>query len=199
MANEFYNDLTDKDLMRRVLRNEHEAFSVLVNRHTPMFYAAAYRICSDQNDAEDIVQDAFLKLWKNPAIWKETRGAKFTTWFYRIVTNQAIDHIRKKKSSGSGDAIERIEDSAISQHSQMEMDERQVMLEKAIQSLPERQKLAINMCFYEGLSNKDAASILDVSVKALESLVMRAKAGLADEFLRLGLVGCNKSEGNGNG
>ncbi len=193
MANSI-NNIDDKALMQRVMRKDHEAFSILVHRHTSMFYAAAYRICSDQGDAEDIVQDAFLKLWNNPKIWDKNSEAKFTTWFYRIVINQAIDYMRRKKPASDSGIIAMIENSSISQYSQIEAQENKDILECAIQSLPERQKLALNLCFYEELSNKQAASILDISVKALESLVMRAKSGLRDEFLRRGML-----LGNGKG
>ncbi len=70
----------------------------------------------------------------------------------------------------------------------MERTEQEVMLEAIIQDLPERQKTALNLCFYEGLTNKDAAGVMGVSVKALESLLMRAKAGLRDALNRKGFI-----------
>ena len=182
--------MTDEGLMSRVQNGDHGAFSVLVHRHTRLFYAAAYRMCSDQDDAEDIVQDAFLKLWKKPAVWDASRGTKFTTWFYRVVTNQAIDYMRKKKpSSGHADIIEALPDGRAGQHEVFAQGQQQDILERAIQDLPERQKIALNLCFYEGMSNKEAAGILDISVKALESLLMRAKSGLKDTLLRHGVLG----------
>lgn len=180
-------EVSDESLMLRVRNGEHEAFSILVKRHTKMFYAAAYRMCSNSDEAEDIVQDAFLKLWNNPAMWDSERGAKFTTWFYRVVTNQAVDALRKKKKTTGGDAFEFIADNRASQQETMEQDQQQATLEGAIQSLPERQKMALNLCFYEGLSNKEAADIIGVGLKGLESLLMRAKAGLRDELIRRGL------------
>lgn len=190
------NDMTDEDLMARVQNADHAAFSVLVHRYTNMFYSAAYRMCGQQNDAEDIVQDAFLKLWNRPQIWDASRGAKFTTWFYRVVTNQAIDFMRKKKPAAAGDTLDYIEDTRDSQQDMMESDEQSAMIEMLIQSLPERQKTALNLCFYEGLSNKDAAQIMGVGVKALESLLMRAKSGLREELHRRGVL---KQDDNGAG
>ena len=187
-----HDTLSDEELMVRVQNADHEAFSVLVKRHTTMFYAAAYRMYPHQYEAEDIVQEAFLKLWQRPEIWSAGKGAKFTTWFYRVVTNQAIDFARKKKNTKGSDVLERIKDNTASQQDVMEQDEEQLMVERAIQELPERQKLALNLCFYEGLSNKEAAEIMEVGVKALESLLMRAKAGLKDELMRQGLL---KDEG----
>ncbi len=174
------SNITDEDLMARVRNADHEAFAVLVNRHTEMFYSAAYRMCGHQNDAEDIVQDSFLKLWNNPKLWDASRGAKFTTWFYRVVTNQAIDFTRKKKHKFGGDLPDHVECDRDSQQDIMESEEQSEIIEQVIQSLPDRQKVALNLCFYEGLTNKDAAEIMGVGVKALESLLMRAKAGVRD-------------------
>ncbi len=169
--------------MIRVQQNaDHKAFSVLVSRHTRMFYAAAYRMYPNQDVAEDIVQEAFLKLWQRPEIWKSDKKAKFTTWFYRIVTNLAIDYARRNKKTKGSDGLERIIDNGKSVQDIMEADYQAIVVEQAVQQLPERQKIALNLCFYEGLSNKEAAEIMDIGVKALESLLMRAKAGLRDNL-----------------
>ena len=180
--------ISDESLMERVQNGDHEAFSMLVHRNAKMFYAAAYRMCSSADDAEDIVQDAFMKLWNNPGRWDAGRGAKFSTWFYRVVTNQAIDFMRRKKGAKEIDTFDRIMDESPGQGDILEEKERDAMLEKAVQSLPERQKTALNLCFYEGLSNKEAADIMGVGVKALESLLMRAKAGLRTELERCGML-----------
>lgn len=189
-------DLSDEELMVRVQNADHSAFSILVMRHTKMFYAAAYRMYPHQDEAEDIVQEAFLKLWRKPEIWKADKGAKFTTWFYRVVTNQAIDFARKIKNTKGSDALDRITDNTASQQEVMEQGEQEQMLEQAIQELPERQRVALNLCFYEGLSNKEAAEVMEVGVKALESLLMRAKAGLKDILMRQGMLGDEEKRGH---
>lgn len=174
---------TDESLMVRIVNADQRAFATLVERHSSLFYAAAYRICGHAQEAEDIVQDAFLKLWSRPAAYDAGKGAKFTTWFYRVVTNTGIDAARRKKPNGGGDeVIAFIPDGGPAADDELVMNEQQTALEAAIQGLPERQKLALNLCFYEGLSNKDAAEILGVGVKALESLLMRAKTALKDQF-----------------
>jgi RNA polymerase sigma-70 factor (ECF subfamily) len=181
--------LSDEDLMMRVQKADHDAFSELVRRHTDRFYACAQRICADPGTSEDIVQDAFLKLWSRPEIWKQGKGAKFTTWFYRVVTNMALDYLRKKKPVLSDELLGyAADDKAPRQDDVIILSEEEQALEGAIDGLPERQKLALNLCFYEELSNKEAADILEIGVKALESLLMRAKAGLKDELMRQGLI-----------
>ena len=188
MNDKTHDSLSDESLLERLQNQDHEAFSTLVSRHTRMFYAAAYRICPNQDDAEDVVQDAFLKLWNNPSLWDASKGAKFTTWFYRVVTNQALDLLRKKKKTQGIDVSERITSDDTMQDDALVMSEEQRLLEEAIQELPERQMMALNLCFYEGLSNKEAADILDVSVKALESLLIRAKSGVKDILIRKGVI-----------
>lgn len=189
-------NLSDEELMVRVQDADHSAFSILVTRHTRMFYAAAYRMYPYQDEAEDIVQEAFMKLWNRPEIWKADKGAKFTTWFYRVVTNQAIDFARKIKNTKGSEVLDRITDKTANQQEVMEQAQQEQMLEDAIQELPERQKLALNLCFYEGLSNKEAAEIMEVGVKALESLLMRAKAGLKDILVRQGSLGDEEKRGH---
>ncbi|MBX2834684.1 MAG: sigma-70 family RNA polymerase sigma factor [Micavibrio sp.] len=175
---------TDESLMARVCNGEHQAFAVLTERYTDMFFAAAYRMCGERGEAEDIVQDALLKLWIKPQSYDSSRGVKLSTWLYRVVSNLAIDRMRKRKGEyvAADGVIEGFEDDRIKADKKLEMDQEQRLLEEAIQSLPERQKVALNLCFYEGVSNKEAAEILEVGVKGLESLLMRAKAALREKL-----------------
>ena len=181
----------DEALMDRIRRGDHGAFAILVRRHTNMFFAAAYRMCGDRTESEDVVQEAFLKLWTKPGAWDPAKGVKFTTWFYRVVTNLAIDRNRRERHYEGSAAMENAPDRADRADQALETQEENEILERAIASLPDRQKTALNLCFYEGLSNKEAADILGIGVKALESLLMRAKAGLKEVFEREGLIGKN--------
>ena len=168
-------------MLKRIVDGDHGAFEVLVRRHTDKFFGLAYRTVADRDLAADIVQKSFIKLWQYPARFDPSSGASFTTWFYRVVLNEARDALRRQKRLGvhvSVDglslAFEQPEETAL----QQEKEEKFETLEREIQSLPDRQKDALNLCFYEGLSNKEAASVLGVGVKALESLLMRGKARL---------------------
>lgn len=179
---------SDESLVARIGEGDHQAFAQIVQRHSGLFYAAAYRMCANAEEAEEIVQDAFLKLWDKPQNYNPDKGAKFTTWFYRVVTNLAIDAQRRKKPQAGPDVLDFMADQAPLADEALDEQDRQSALEQAIQNLPERQKAALNLCFYEGLSNKDAAEILEVSVKGLESLLMRAKASLKDDPLVAGFL-----------
>jgi RNA polymerase sigma-70 factor, ECF subfamily len=176
-------DDTDESLMRGIRSRSHQAFAVLVRRHTDRFFAASYRMCGNTAQAEDMVQDAFLKIWNRPDLWDEARGVKFTTWFYRILLNQNIDRIRKSKFMTGDDAVLAfVPDKAASPEQDTVAREEQRHIEDALAALPERQRTALTLCFYEGLSNADAAAAMGVKIKALESLLMRAKTGLREYF-----------------
>jgi RNA polymerase sigma-70 factor, ECF subfamily len=173
-------DDSDESLMRLVAQGSHQAFSILVRRHTERFYASAFRLSGNAAKAEDMVQEAFLKIWKKPSLWKDDKGAKFTTWFYRVLVNMNIDELRKSGRMAGDAALEHMPDTAALPESAAAMNEEQQILEEAIAALPERQKTALNLCFYEEMSNAEAANVMGVKVKALESLLMRAKAGVKD-------------------
>lgn len=185
----------DESLMVRVQSGDHQAFATLVQRHTRLFFSAAYRMCAQEQEAEDIVQEAFLKLWDRPDAFDREKGVKFTTWFYRVVTNLAIDKGRKKKPQAGAEILEFLPDGAAASDQVLQERQQEQALEQAIQNLPERQKTALNLCFYEGLSNKDAAEIMGVGVKALESLLIRAKKTLKDDLMRRGLIEREKEIG----
>lgn len=173
-----HDEETDERLMERIQTADSKAFARIVERHSGLFYGAAYRACHNEHLAEDIVQEAFLKLWRKPQSFDAAKGVKFTTWFYRVVTNLAIDKMRQSKPQKDPAVLDYMADPAPGADEFMAERQKQMALEAAIAALPERQKAALNLCFYEGLSNKEAAEILGVGIKALESLLMRAKASL---------------------
>lgn len=175
-----FPNLDDKSLIHYVREGKHEAFAVLVNRHAKRFYSVAYRLVFNKDDAEDIIQEAFLKLWDRPELWNQRNQAKFTTWFYKVVTNLCLDHKRKQRPSTLPEDIQLI-DKQPGQEALLNQQQRQALLDNFIGELPVRQQLALNLCFYEGLSNKEAAEIIGVKVKALQSLVMRAKTTLREK------------------
>ncbi len=185
---EMAGDISDEELVRRISEGDHGAFAQLVERHSKLFFTAAFRMVNNSEEAEDIVQDAYIKLWQKPQSFDPSKGVKFTTWFYRVVTNLAIDATRKRKPQTNPDVLDVMADKAPLADEQLSENDQQAVLEEAIQRLPERQRAALNLCFYEGLSNKEAAEILDVGIKALESLLMRAKKTLKEDLGAQGLI-----------
>ena len=176
--------LSDEEIMPLIKEQNHDAFSVLVNRHSERFYALSYRTLFNKSDAEDIVQESFLKIWKQPGLWKVSRQARFTTWFYRIVVNACYD-LNKKKSSHETSfesGLDVLQDGDIESCSELSKQNTLSDIESGLKRLPERQRMALNLCFYEGLSNSEAAEIMGIRLKALQSLLMRGKAPLKSFF-----------------
>ena len=176
------SDTTDDEtLCRRIQNGEHAAFAILVHRHSSRFYRLAYRYTRNHADAEDIVQDAFLHFWQEPGSWNADKNTRFTTWFYRIIVNRSLNWLKKAKPVAIDDGMV-IADNRPTQEQEAALTQEQALLEQAISALPERQQTALNLCFYEGVSNAEAAEIMKINLKALQSLLMRAKATLSQRM-----------------
>lgn len=167
----------DHELAARVGDGQHAAFSVLVYRHTDRYLALAERVMGSRAEAEDAVQDSFMKLWTHAAGFDPCK-AKFSTWFYRIVLNRCLDKKRVKKPVALPEGYDVVDDSD-SPSDHMEGKQSSKLVQVHLMELPDRQRTAITLCYFDGLSNKEAAEILDVSVKALESLLIRGRRALA--------------------
>lgn len=171
----------DRELLALIQGGDHAAFSELARRHTERFYRLAFRYVQSKESAEDIVQDAFLKLWEDPAKWRAERNTKFTTWFYRVVVNLCLDRQKKKRPAELDEDLPLV-DGREGMDEAMIRSEEQRILEQEIAALPERQRTALNLCYGEGLSNQEAAETMELNLKALQSLIMRAKTTLKERM-----------------
>lgn len=171
----------DHELLALVQEGSHPAFAELVRRHTDRYYRLAFRFVQNREAAEDVVQDAFVKLWENPARWRAEKNAKFTTWFYRVVVNLCLDWRKRKRPVELDEDMPLIDDRETADQAMLRREE-QAALERAIAALPERQRTALNLCFDEALTNQQAAEIMSLSLKALQSLLMRAKTTLKERM-----------------
>lgn len=171
----------DHELLALVQDGSHPAFAELVRRHTERYYRLAFRYLQNREAAEDMVQDAFLKLWEDPRRWQPDKNTKFTTWFYRVVVNLCLDWQKKKQPVQLNEDMPLIDDRESADEA-MQRKQQQIALESAIAALPERQRTAINLCYDEGLSNQDAADVMTINLKALQSLVMRARTTLKERL-----------------
>ncbi len=178
---------SDKKLMQLVRKGNHSAFAQLVNRHTDRFLALAIRTLNNHGDAEDVVQNALVKLWQNPHSWDASKS-QFTTWFYRVIINACHDLQRKHQrsvllESHTLEALMPVADSeAVIYASKQQVQAEQVMLRSAMSELPSSQRDAINLVVYCALPQKQAAEVMGVSLKALESLLGRARRSLAEKI-----------------
>ena len=171
----------DETLLERVREGDGAAFAALVGRHGERYYRLAFRFTARREEAEDVVQAAFLKLWETPEVWDPRRGARFTTWFYRVVVNLCLDGGRKRREAAVPESPE-ARDEGPGPEGRVAESEARALLAREIRRLPPRQRTALILCFYEELGHEEAAGIMNVSVSALRSLLMRAKAALRREM-----------------
>jgi len=171
----------DALLMQRIAAGDQRAFRDLMRRHLGRTVRLAARILGGTGAAEDVAQEAFVRVWKHAGNWEDPgrAGAKFTTWLYRIVLNLCIDE-KRKRSFTDIDAIPERADETPDAEANMQRREKSQRVKAALDTLPERQRAAFVLCFYEDYSNKDAADMLGISVKAIESLLVRARRSLRD-------------------
>ncbi len=167
---------SDEDLLGYFKNGDAEASRILTFRLTPKLYMLAYRILGNSAEAEDVTQEALMKLWIRADTW-ERKGAKVTTWLYVVVNNLCIDRLRKRPSISIDDVSDPVSESPNAEEIlQSKERERELML--ALQSVPNRQRVAIILRHIEGLPNPEIASILETSTTAVESLIARGMRNL---------------------
>jgi len=162
-------------LLQQIRSGDARAFEYIVEKYFQPAWRVAVRILRNDAEAEDVAQEVLLKIWKNPPELKP--GASLKAWILRVASNGAIDQLRKKRPTTMAELPERVDASA-SVVDVLQADEAASQVQTALDGLPERQRLALILTYYEGMANKEAAEVLDVSVDALESLLSRARRGL---------------------
>lgn len=173
--------MTDEELMQAVCRGDQSAYQAIVKLHLTPISHYVYRILGNQKDTEDITQEVFLKLWTSAEKYNGEK-AKLTTWLHRIAHNLCIDYLRKHGRVQTREDFEE-EAGEVEHNGEDENAEKIKLLNKAIAGLPENQRSALTLCHYQGFSNKEAAAIMNTSVKALESAIARAKRSLRNQLI----------------
>jgi RNA polymerase sigma-70 factor, ECF subfamily len=174
-----YAALSDGALMVLFANGDPGAARVLTARLLPRALSHAARVLGDRAEAEDIAQEAMLRLWRAAADWAQDGPAAPATWLYRVVANLCTDRLRKSGQSTLTDEADRHSDTRPSVEAQMIADDRMAALDAALALLPERQRQAVVLRHIEGLSNPEIAMILDLGVEAVESLSARGKRALS--------------------
>lgn len=178
--------MDDTALLAAVADGDHRAFGILMDRHGPRALALAVRMTGSRQDAEDILQEAFLRVWRHAGRWDPSGGARFSTWLYRIVLNLCLDRKRRAPMASLDDSVEP-EDPSPDGLELYSGEQARVLVQEALQSLPERQRAALSLCYFGNVSGQDAAESLEVSVSALESLLVRGRRALRAFFTKRGL------------
>jgi RNA polymerase sigma-70 factor (ECF subfamily) len=190
------SDCDDHALIRRTLDGEKEAFSELVRRYQGRAYGVAVGIVGNRDDALDVVQDSFVKAFSSLRNFRF--DAKFYTWFYRLLTNKAIDKIREvsrnPRASFDETWMQREDGDLMGQSEYFERPDEAVtkqeikkVMKEAIDSLPEHHRVVIVLRELEGLSYQEIAEVLDISIGTVMSRIHYGKEKLRDllsDFMR---------------
>ena len=164
----------DAALMSRISRGDAAAFKEVLHRHQNAVYGFACRMIGDRQEAEDMAQEAFLRLYRSSGAWRPE--AALRTFLFRIVKNLCIDYLRKKRP----ELMETLPE-MVQEQTPLDLLEKAIAadrLERAIDNLPANQRAALLLQSREQLPYKQIAEILGVSVGAVESLLVRARQTL---------------------
>lgn len=173
-------EASDEALVARVAGGDRRAYGLLVSRHLDRTVTIARRVLNNMAEAEDVAQEAFLRLWQNAGRF-EPRAARFSTWFYRITMNLCLDR-KRRPATVDLDAAGDPADPALDAESTLAVNQTRQAVAGAVAELPERLRAAVTLTYEAGLSNAEAARSLDISVKALETLLVRARKSLREKL-----------------
>ena len=179
---------TDAELIKAAAGKDKDAFRILMQKYQGRIYRVAYRYTGDSEAAKELTQDIFFKVYR--AAPSYSPDARFFTWLYRIAANHCINYVRKRSrdplhmKDRYGDGATSAE-SAGNQQDELESRERASRVRAALDRLPERQKAALVLLRFEGLSYREIAGVLGCSVPAVESLVHRGMQALKKKLSRV--------------
>ncbi len=175
----------DADILARVGRGEEAAFRTLVARKLPRIHALARRVLGDGEQADDVAQDTFLRVWRLARDWRPGE-ARFDSWLHRVVLNLCYDRLRKRRETPVAETPEQV-DPAPGADQRLQGDDASRRVQAAIARLPARQREAIMLQTYQELTNIETAAVMGISVEALESLLSRARRALRSMLAEAGL------------
>ncbi|MGQ0721204.1 MAG: RNA polymerase sigma factor [Candidatus Eiseniibacteriota bacterium] len=187
-------EASDQDLVRRARDGDEAAFQELLERHQGRVYHHALRLMGNSQDAEEVLQDTFVQVYRNLGRFEER--SRFSTWVYRIATNEALMRLRRARRTrevfledalgrDSENPAESIRD--FSRSALEEVEERELLdiLQRLLAEMPEEHRAVFAMRDIDGLTNAEVADVLEISVGAVKSRLHRARLYLRDRLSAL--------------
>jgi RNA polymerase sigma factor (sigma-70 family) len=161
----------DAEILRKFQdeKTRNEAFNLLLKKYQQKLYWHIRRMVIDHDDADDLIQDTFVKIWKNLPGFRS--DAQLYTWMYRIATNECITFLNKKKQKNNislDDVAYELADT-LADSTYFNGDQAQLKLQQAILTLPEKQRLVFNMKYYDDMKYEEMSEVLGTSVGALKA------------------------------
>jgi len=175
-------DSRDESLMQAAGRGDLAAFDEIVRRHQTWAWRVAYRFLGHEDDAADVVQDAFLRLLDAAGRYRPSAG--FRTYLYRIVSRLCLDQARKRRPFHS-EELRDLPNPGPDAGELTARGETGAMVRRALDNLPPAQRLAVVLKYYEGLSYAEIAGAMRITVKAVERLLSRARRNLRSSLAHL--------------
>src|ERR1700753_1635781 len=163
--------IDDAEILRKFQdeKTRNEAFNLLLKKYQQKLYWHIRRMVIDHDDADDLIQDTFVKVWKNLPGFRS--DAQLYTWMYRIATNECITFLNKKKQKNNiplDDVAYELAET-LADSSYFNGDQAQLKLQEALLTLPEKQRLVFNMKYYDDMKYEEMSQVLGTSVGALKS------------------------------
>lgn len=177
---------SDDELVARISARDHDAMRLATERHAQWVWRVAYRMLGDATEAEDVAQEALLRLWNHADRWR-AGGPGIAPWLKKVTVNQCLDRLRRKRFASDEEVPEREDDSPLADR-QIEAVEVGQAVKDCIEALPDRQRAAVILTYYEEQPNQGAAESLEMQLKAFESLLFRARASLKGCVERKGVI-----------
>ena len=167
----------DIDLLPGLRASDSSALSLLMDRHLNRIHGLAWHMTGDRSQAEDIAQETFLRFWQAAPGWSETGSATILTWLRRVATRLCIDEKRRKRPIYT-DLVPDNADPSRPVDLEIVRSETAQRVQAEILLLPERQRAALTLSYYQHLSQSEGAAVMGIKEKAYESLLSRARAKL---------------------
>lgn len=166
----------DADIIPRLAAGDETALRILMNRHLASVTSLAAYMLKDNFAAEDVAQTVFLKTWDEAVDWVPGK-AKLITWMRRVATNQCLDILKKHKPIYTDQVPEKVDLAPLAGDA-LAIKQQSSFVKTGLQSLPDRQRAALTLSYYQGVSQKEGAEILNITEAAYESLLVRARKAL---------------------
>ena len=170
----------ETELVARSAGGDASAFRTLTDRHLPTVTAIARRMLRDNAEAEDVAQETFLRLWR-AGTSLEIGASGVRPWLRRVVSNLCIDRVRGRQKLSVVEELPEVPE-APKQLVALEERDMQRRVDACLKALPERQRLALTLFHYEGMSQSEVAAVMDISEEAVESLLGRARRQLKGQL-----------------
>jgi RNA polymerase sigma-70 factor (ECF subfamily) len=176
-----YSDIELLEMFRG--DNPSYAFNLLVRKYQKKIYAQVRRMIIDHDDTNDVVQDIFIKVWKG--LEKFNQEAEFSTWLYRIAVNESLTFLKKKRTRFFIPIhdVEKELSSRLDGDKSFTGDEIELKLQKALLTLPEKQRVVFNLRYYDEMPYEEMSKVLETSVGALKASYHIA-AKKVEDFLK---------------